>query len=349
MKSLTLRSRSLGNSTLIGNTFIDTFMVKANGDFVKVYLFLLRHINNPDASLTIPKIADCLEYTEKDILRALKYWEKTDLLSLEYDDERKIIGLEINPLTSSQSPDDYASSTPALPAHSDEAVQPSENDLMEPTKIKAFKNRKELKQLLFVAEQYLGKTLSKTDMDMICYFYDTLEFSADLVEYLIEYCVENNHKSMHYIQSVALAWSEANITTIDQAKQNSTLYNKNCYTVLKAFGISGRGPVSKEKEYVEKWIQEYGFTLDIITEACSRTVASIHQPSFEYTDTILTNWLEKNVHHMADIETIDLAYAKDKAEKKKIIAKPVTTNKFNNFQSRSYDLDSLEEQLLNTK
>ena len=86
--------------------------------------------------------------------------------------------------------------------------------------------RRELKQILFIAEQYLGKTLSRTDVDAITYFYDSLGFSADLIEYLIEYCVENGHKSMHYIQKVALSWADEHITTVDQARNSSAFYNK---------------------------------------------------------------------------------------------------------------------------
>ena len=71
----------------------------------------------------------------------------------------------------------------------------------------AAKAQKQLKSLLFIAEQYLGKTLTKTDMDAITYFYDHLGMSADLIEYLIESCVENGHKSIHYIQKVALSLS----------------------------------------------------------------------------------------------------------------------------------------------
>ncbi len=69
------------------------------------------------------------------------------------------------------------------------------------------------------AEQYLGKTLSATDIDQITYFYDTLNMSAELIEYLIEYCVENGHKSMHYINKVALSWHEENITTVNRPRQ----------------------------------------------------------------------------------------------------------------------------------
>lgn len=343
MKTLTIKNRFQGNTTIIENEFIDTYMAKANGEFVKVYLFLLRHLNNPCTSLTISIIADCLEDTEKDILRALKYWEKIGLLSIEYNEEKQITGLELGSIA------DGTSKPPALSKPLSIAKIVKIDDPILPKVLKSTKDRKELKQLLFVSEQYIGKTLTKTDVDTISYFYDSLHFSSDLIEYLIEYCVENGHKSMHYIQSVALAWSDAKITTLEEAKAHSNLYNKNCFTILKAFGISGRNPAASEKNYIEKWINDSGFTLDIIKEACDRTMANIHQPSFEYADSILSNWKDKGVKHLPDIDAIDTAYKQDQSNRKKVTTKKITTNKFNNFEGRSYDIDSLEEQLLNSK
>ena len=86
MRTLTLRNRFQGNSTIVENDFIDYYMTKANGEYVKVYLLLLRHLNTPDSSLTISKLADCLECTEKDIIRAFNYWAKMGLLVIDYDD-----------------------------------------------------------------------------------------------------------------------------------------------------------------------------------------------------------------------------------------------------------------------
>ena len=211
------------------------------------------------------------------------------------------------------------------------------------------KERKEFKELLFVAEQYLGKTLSSMDIDTITYFFDTLHMSAELIEYLIEYCVENGHKSMHYIQKVALSWDDQTITTVEAAKSSTILYNKNCYSVLNAYGIKGRAPATSEIAYIRKWNEEYGFTLDIILEACNRTMNTIHQPNFEYTDTILKNWLGKNVHYLKDIEALDADYLREKERKKKQAAKPAINtknNKFNNFDGRSYDMDDLERKLV---
>ena len=214
----------------------------------------------------------------------------------------------------------------------------------------AKQSQEELKQILFITEQYLGKTLTRTEVDTIIYFYESLGFSTDLIEFLIEHCIDNGHKSIHYIQKVALAWYEANITTVDEAKDRTSVRNKTCYSILAAFGITGRSPAAVEQDYIRRWSEEYGFTLEMILEACNRTISAIHQPSFEYADTILKSWKEKNVRHPADIEQADLLFRQEKEQKKArpVPAKPMTNNRFNNFQGRSYDLDSLEQQLLNS-
>ena len=308
MKKLTLTNHAQTNTTVLENEFIDCYMAKANGEYVKVYLLLLRHLNEPSGTLTISRIADLLEITEKDVIRALNYWKKQGLL-------------------------DYESAPDTAPAPSDVP------------NIQNYRSRKEFKELLFVAEQYLGKTLSATDIEAITYFYETLDMSADLIEYLIEYCVENGHKSIHYIQKVALSWHEQKIQTVEAAKSCTILYNKNCYSILNAYGIKGRAPASSEIAYIRKWNDEYGFSLDIILEACARTMNKIHQPNFEYTDSILKSWLSKNVHSLKDIESLDEAYYKEK-ERKKRPASKASSNKFNNFDSRSYDMNDLERKLV---
>ena len=334
MRTLTIRNRFQGNSTIIENDFIDHYMAKANGEYVKVYLLLLRHLNNQEAALTISTLADCLECTEKDIVRALKHWSKTGLLNIDYDDAGTICGLAIG---TSVNPEKAATEKTKKPVST--------------KKTTASENREQLRQLYFVAEQYMGKPLSVTDIKKINYFYDTLHFSTDLIEYLIEYCVENGHKSMHYIESVALAWSDKKITTVAEAKTSSSLYHKNHFAILKAFGITGRNPAPVEMNYIKKWTDEYGFTLDIILEACNRTISNTAKPDFKYADSILKNWASKDVHHVGDIARLDAVHLQEKTTRKKTSSKASANagNRFNNFEGRSYDLTSLEQQLLNTQ
>ena len=86
-------------TTLVPNEFIDYYMPRANGAFVKVYLYLLRCLTAPETGFGISFIADALEETEKDILRALRYWEKEGVLSLTWGKENEIRGIKLNRLT----------------------------------------------------------------------------------------------------------------------------------------------------------------------------------------------------------------------------------------------------------
>lgn len=386
MKPLILKNKYQVNATLVANDFIDHYMSKANGEFVKVYLFLLRHLDDPYSQLTISAIADSLDNTEKDILRAFRYWESEGLLSLEKDADDQIIGLSLEkticvPLShptppdtpttpgpgggkslealpgeeissaASFMPDVSASDAPisdmAAPSAAVSAV-PVQTPVAQPIPLDSFRAQKELKSLLFIAEQYLGKTLTKTDMDAITYFYDTLGMSADLIEYLIESCVENGHKSIRYIQKVALSWFDDGVRTVAEARQRSVNYNKNCYAVMNAFGLKNRAPGEAELAYIKKWSEEFGFTLDIILEACNRTISATHQPSFEYTDSILQKWCGRQVRKIQDIAALDAAFQKERSRSAAVSrVKPAARN-LNNFDRRSYDMDSLEERLLNS-
>ncbi len=322
MTKLTLTNHAQTSTTVLENEFIDDHMVKANGEYVKVYLFLLRHLNEPSGIPTISQIADALDYTEKDVIRALNYWKKQGLLDYE-------TGMD----------------TPSPITHT-AAPAPDVSD------IEQFRSRKEFKEVLHVTEQYLQKTLSHTEMEAITYFYETLGMSADLIEYLIEYCVENNHKSIHYIKKVALSWHEQNITTAAQAKCSTVLYNRHYYAVLNAYGIKGRVPAASEIVYIKRWFEEYGFSSEIVLEAINRTMNTIHQPSFDYTESILKDWLKKDVHSLHDLTAIDSAYLREKHQKEKAEKDRKKTvinkgnNKFNNFEGRSYDMDDLERKLL---
>lgn len=340
MKKLTLKNCRQESALLLDYDFIDNYMPEANGEYVKVYLLLLRCQSSPDRELTVSGIADILDDTEKDVIRALKYWKKQGLLDYEIT-EGPGSGVSASnpgdPSAEVSSPEVSSGSSPSEPRSKDR-----------------IHSRKELKELLFVAEQYLGKTLSATDMKTITYFYDELGMSTDLIEYLIEYCVENGHKSMHYIQKVALSWTDRNIRTPEEAKQSAAFYSKSCYGVLKAFGITGRSPAASELAYIQRWTGEYGFSDDLILEACNRTMNSIHQPSFDYAESILKSWLEGSVKTKKDVEALDLAYQKEKLERKEkrqarsaSEAPRAARNRFNNFEGRTYeDMEDLTRRLI---
>ena len=343
MGMITLQKPSQSEVTLLSNIFIDDYMPEANGEFVKVYIYLLRALSTTPVSFSLEEMADRLLCTERDILRALKYWARQELLALDFTDDKSLRAIALLPPRSKAPASETAgSSVPKQPA-------PARTAPLTPDRVRELKQNEEIIQLLYIAEQYLGKTLSPSEIQKLLFFYDGLGFSTDLIEYLLEYCVSRSHKSIRYMETVALAWAQEGISTVAEAKKTNARYSKDYYSILKALGITNRSPVETEVTLMDTWLKTYGFSLAVIQEACTRTVLQTGQASFQYADKILEGWKKKQVKSLEDIQALDAEYKKRKQEKKqaKAPAAPASGNKFNNFQQREYNFDEYEKRLLN--
>lgn len=339
--------------TMVSNLFIDEYMKDANDAQLKIYLYLLRMMN-AGTSTSISDIADKFNHTEKDVLRALKYWEKCRLLALEYDDSKALSGIHLLDI-STRSSKESVSLAPVVPLPAKQmnpapAAVSDKPDFSKPVysldQLKEFKNNEETSQILFVAEQYIGKPLSPSEIKTILFFTDKLQFSEDLIDYLLQYCVDKGKKDFRYIEKVAVSWAEEGITTPKQAAKFARKYDKTVYDIMKALGKSS-APTKAEADYAIKWIKEYGFTQDIIIEACTRTVMATDSHRFEYADRILNSWYKNQVHHKADIKALDEAHAKSKSPSAGTsYAAPVAAKAFNQFPQRSYDFEALEKEIL---
>lgn len=335
--------------TVVSNVFIDEYMKDANDAQLKIYLYLLRMMS-AGLSTSVSDIADQFNHTEKDVVRALKYWENKQLLTLEYDNAKNLSGIQLLNFSrnSGKAEKEAVLLAPVvkLPAKAETAAE--KPDFSKPSysldQLKEFKNNEETAQILFVAEQYIGKPLSPAEIKTILFFTDRLGFSEDLIDYLIQYCVDKGKKDFRYIEKVAISWAEEGITTPKQAAKFAVKYDKKVYDIMKALGKSGN-PTKLEADFAIKWINTYGFTTDIILEACNRTVMATDKHRFEYADSILTSWHQKQVHHKADIRALDEAYAKNRSSS----SRPQNTSaagQFNQFMHNDYDFDALEKEIL---
>ena len=381
MEKIVLEKSPLADVTLISNLFLDKYMPRANGEYVKVYLYILRCSTMSDAILSVDSIASSLELTEADVTRALRYWDQTGILGIEFNNRGALSRIIIKdlrndmPITFKLVPEVTATSTIASSTSSpfkvdkqpviaksvssfDEATEknvPKQRQFTT-SELSTLTSDEDIKELLYISQTYLGKTLSSTETNTILYFYDGLKFPIDLIEYLIEYCVSNGHTAMKYIETVALSWAKENITSVDMAKARMASVKGNSYPIMKAFGLSGRNLATSEQEFVIKWTDEYGFPLDMILDACNRTINTIHQPSFQYADSILQRWLKNGIKTLADVKTLDNIHetkVKEPATKSQMQGnydytnKPSGKNSFNSFKTqREYDYTALERDLL---
>lgn len=374
MSSFSVYSNT-NESTLVSNIFIDEYLADANAAQVKVYLYLLRMSG---AATSVSDMADKFNYTEKDICRALKYWEKHGLVSLDYDLNGSLIGLRLLtvpgmtavpqkqnfivhpnsafvPAYVSSSEIGYsmrvydsnegsmdltvpASGMPVITQPSAEPAPAFVKRDYTADEMKALKERSDIKQLIFVASQYLGKPLSPSDIKSLLFISEELHFSEDLIDYLLAYCVDKDKKSFRYIETVAINWANEGITTVAMAKANNGKYDRTVYTVMKALGKDAV-PTEKEADYVRRWTNEFGFSTDIILEACERCVMSTDRNRFAYADSILKNWHKAGVVTKGDISSVDTRAPKHK--------KASGQTSFHQLDMKhNYDYSAMEKELL---
>ena len=415
-------------STAVAHEFIDQYMAVANGEYVKVYLFVLRHQGE---DITIERIADALDHTESDVRRALAYWEKLGILagtrkeapascaamgrqdsgpaqprdasagpqpartqasrSLEVHEppahDQGFGGYGTNGAMSreihgqgagiqaayAQGPEVrgiHGQGTGIQDAHAQGTVgqgrreqgQTSREDRDKPVysaeQVNRLSKDEGFSQLLYIAQKYLNKVFTPRDCQVFAYLYEDLGMNEEVLEYLVEYCVQNGHTSMRYIEAVARSWHEKGIRTAQEAKDYSASYNRDSFAVMKAFGINSRKPAAPEQKLMDKWFKDYGFSRDVVLEACNRTITAIHNPSFQYADKILTDWKEAGVRGLGDIMELDtrrMAAKEDTARSRDKRLQTYDTavsgqgnrtrkgapNQFHNFEQRDTDYDAL--------
>lgn len=358
MSPLTIYKDNYSDATVISNRFIDEYMKDANDAQLKIYLYLIRMMS-ANLPTSISDIADKFNHTERDVIRALKYWEEKKLLILDYHENGHISGIhiqdldkmpkgEIVPLSSKITVTATKSDT-SLKKDKSTVENREENHKEEknsfekpkytPSQLRALKDDEVFSEIIFIAEQYLEKTLSTSEIGSIVFFYNTLGFSQELIDYLIEYCVGHDHKSMHYIEKVAVNWAQENISTVRQAKLRSNKYDKLVYGVMKALGKHS-SPTQTEADYITKWSKEYGFDKDLIFTACEKAVLAVDKNRFQYTDGILNKWLKAGVRTKAQAAAFDQSFKQSKAVPSKV------GGQFQDFKQNTYDYASLEQEIL---
>lgn len=331
--------------TPVADTFIDTYMAAANGEYVKVYLYILRHQNKEDLSLE--QIADALNHTEADVKRAINYWQKAGVLENAQENPSESILIEQNRTNCSM--DIEVTST----VDKETAAAKVQSPTYSAEQVSRLNNDEEFSQLLYIAQKFLNKAFTPRDCQVFAYLYDTLGMNIGLLEYLAEYCAQNGHTSVRYLETVALSWHEKGIRTALEAQEYSTSYTKDAFAVMKAFGLNSRKPAVPEQKLMEKWFKDYGFDRELVLEACSRTINAIHTPSFQYADSILTDWKKAGVKTLADVKGMDARRAEraNNADKRfRSYGNAVnnvqnnrksSSNQFHNFKQRDTDYDAL--------
>jgi DnaD/phage-associated family protein len=321
-----LKNRSLG-FTPVNNVFIEKYMPQARGEFVKVYLLMLKYTISGELGVSSSILASSLNLLESDIMNAFNYWNDQGAIKLTQIDKMGNFNVEFVDLVEE-------------PSKSTKQI-----DLLEAL------DSTNTKDMLKDIETLLARPLSPNEMSLYLNWQKEFGFSSELILILMEYCISKGKSDSRYIEKVAIAWHDQKITTIEQAQN---LIKKaedkwiNIRKILTYLGINNTDIMKPQQDLIEKWLLIYKYSNEIIFKACDVCFERLNRADFKYIDGILSNWNKNNIRTLEDIALKD-----NKNSKNNKYQKTYNTNnndksslKFNNFEAREYDYDSLEKKLL---
>ena len=312
--------------TPVSNVFIEKYMPFARGEFVKVYLLLLKYNISNEPGVNSSVLASSLNLLESDVMNALNYWNDQGVIKFIPIDKMNNFSIEFCQLDN------------------DLNQKPTDVNLLDAL------NNSETNDMLRDIERILSRPLSTKEMEIYLGWQKDFNFTSELILILIEYCAAKGKSDYRYIEKVALAWNDMGIKTIDKAqvyiKQTEDKWIK-FRQILNYLGINNTEIMKPQEELLNKWINIYKFEVPLVKKACDICFQRLNRADFKYIDGILSKW------HTDNIKTLDDVAIKDKQYKGTYKSTPSQYNKnnlkassFNNFEPRSYDYDSLEKKLL---
>lgn len=315
--------------TPVSNVFIEKYMPKARGEFIKVYLLMLKYNVSGEFGVSASIMASSLNLLESDIINALDHWNDEGVLKLIPIDKMGNFNIEFCDLSN------------------DSVNTSKEVNLLDAL------NEDSTKGMLKDIEGLLAKPLSPKEMTTYLSWQKDFNFSSELILILIEYCVSKGKSDYRYIEKVAMAWHTMKITNIEQAqnyiKQTEDKWIK-IKQVLNYLGIKNMELMKPQEEMLEKWLITYNFSVEIIEKACDICAQRLNRPDFKYIDGILSSWNKDNLKTVEAIDNKQVNF-KNSSTKRTFNNTPNSSNtkpplRFNNFEGRDYDHDSIEKKLL---
>lgn len=304
------------STTSIPDIFFTEYLSSANGDFIKVYLYMI-YLSKNNKDIKINDLSKTLNISLKTIQEACIYWETAGVIT------KKVNGYIINSLQDIELHKLYSPKLTLSPKDLENTAQ----------------NQYRAKAIESINNNCFQGIMSPSWYGDIELWFKKYGFDEQVMIALFEYCFNKSALHRNYIQAVADAWSKNNIKTYSDLE----IYEQNQekFSTIKKF-ISKKLKLTRqltqyEEAYIEKWITDFNYDINIIELALKKTTSKAN-PNFDYLDKLISDWHDRNLKTTTEIEEFLLTFKK-KTNNIKELAKRTG---YSNYDQRSYDnLDSL--------
>ena len=279
------------SKTEIDNIFINDYLPFAQPQFVVVYIYGLYICGSSSFDNSIENFAKTLNMSEEDVIGAFEYWEEQGLVQV----------LRTNPIQIT-----YIPLKNVLTA----------NKLYKPEKYELFNQQ--------ANDIFMGKrSISKHEYQEYYDFLERYRMEQEALLMIMKYCVETKKSAVgyNYILTVAKNWASEGITTTLQVEERLQAFENKSPELSEIFNLMGikRAPYVEERALLNKWLNDYGFNLDVILHVAKSFKKKSHF-SFEKLDNALTKYYEMRLLSIMEIDSFE-------KEKKDLYSLAIEINK----------------------
>ena len=311
MKLENTEKSMLFSETVIPDVFFTEYLSQMPGDYVKLY-FKMAFLAKYNKEVKINDLSKTLSLPHKAINDGIKYLEENNLI-LKKGTGYIMVDLQEMVLHQLYKP----------------------NLTLSPEKLKENAKNKARSQVIeHINNMYFQGTMGALWYNQIDLWFSKYNFEDQVMIALFNYCYDKGALHKNYVQTVAEAWGASKIKTysdLEEYEQNREKLSQIKRTIAKKLG-KRNGLTEYEEAYIEKWVCEYKYGMDIIEIALKRTTFKTN-PTFEYLNNIISDWYDRNLRTVKEVEE----FLETRKQQKKDIKKLQKQVSKANYEQRQYD------------
>lgn len=301
----------LFSETVIPDIFFIDYLSQIPGDYLKLYLHLV-FISKYKKDIKINDLSKKLSLPVKTINDGFKYLEDNNYI-LKKTSGFTIIDLQELTLNNLYKPN---------LTQSKETIEQTS------------KNQSRARAIEHINNMYFQGIMGPSWYNDIDLWFKKYNFDEQVMIALFNYCYERSALHKNYVQTVAEAWASNKIQSyndLDLYDQKQEKLKKLKSTIAKKLG-KYNGLTQYEEAYIENWVLDFGYDMNIIEIALKRTTLK-QNPTFEYVNNIITDWHERNLKTPSEVEAFIEQRKKQNKDLKNMKAQVSKAN----YEQRKYD------------
>ena len=306
----------LFSETSIPDIFFSEHLSEIPGDYLKIYLYLI-FLSKYGKDIKLNDLSKKLNIPLTVINEGTKFLEEHGLIM------KKTTGYIIIDLQEATLHNLY---TPNLSLSKEKIEQTA-------------KNKSKSKVIEHINNTYFQGIMGPSWYNDIDLWFRKYNFDEQVMIALFDYCYKRSALHRNYVQTVAEAWASNKIKTwndLDRYYEQQEILNKIKKSIAKKLGRYN-GLTQYEEAYIENWVLNFGYDMNIIEIALKRTTFK-QNPTFEYINNIITDWHERNLKTPSEINAFLEQRKKQEKNTKELKTK---VNKANYEQRKYSNLDFL--------